>query len=297
MYTEAIVTGITVLNIWMYVIRQMEFSYDKCMQSCVGCQDESLRAWDIAVAFYTGSITKSPSDNGILHYTLVQTMCETFGTCKNGLNDKIYTLFNEAKDSILDDRCDPVGKNIKMIESLMTVPLVQGMLYEVYREDRFADANKRVEAKGATFAAAVLPQVAFCNSNWASAIYKTVRIGYDRRTSFEVVKDAIERQYECMKITCEDIGGIVRPGGGYFDNAEPCGEYLSQLASASSNSDSDSNSGPNSAAIGGIAGGAFAVVLFSVLVLTRKKRREKSVEEPVDLKMTTQTEEADNKIV
>merc|ERR1711865_1041578 len=55
---EAIKKGTAYMSIWMYVIHQIEDALDNCIQGCSlnGCNDESVHAWDSAVAFYTGSL-------------------------------------------------------------------------------------------------------------------------------------------------------------------------------------------------------------------------------------------------
>lgn len=290
----AIVDGISYLHIWMYVIRQMEYSLDACSRLCVGCDYESLHAWDVAVALYTGSNFDSPSENGMLLCTLAETICEFFGTCDNDLNGKIYDLFNRGKSLLLNEMdCTPLDGVIEEITKLMTVPLVQGMLYEAYRKDNFRDSRERVEAKGATFAAAVLPIVDYCNHNWAELIYKNMRLGYDGSGSFIVVKDAIERNYDCMKISCEDVGGILNLiDGTYHADAEPCDPNKQPVSSKSLSSEpstpKSSTKSDGSLSVGAVVGislGAIAIALISLLLVYRKMRKRK--EQPTDLEMET----------
>ena len=56
--TEAIKKGTAYMNIWMYVIREMEDALDDCKEGCTleNCNDDPVHAWDEAVAFYTGSL-------------------------------------------------------------------------------------------------------------------------------------------------------------------------------------------------------------------------------------------------
>lgn len=285
----AIVDGISTLNVWMYIIRQMEYSLDKCALLCIGCDYQSLHAWDKAVALYSGSITDSPSENGMLLYTLTRTMCKNFGTCNNDLNGKIFELFKRGRNLLLNDMdCIPLNEVVEQITNLMTIPLVQGMLNAAYTKDNFKDSREKVEAKGATFAAAVLPIVDFCGHNWAEMIYKNMRLGHDGRGSFEVVKDAVERQYECMGISCKDVGGIINLiDGTYHANAEPCGLPGSSKSSTSrSTPKSDQNSSAGGLSKGVIAGltvGFIVIAFFSALFVYRKTRKSK--EQPTDLEM------------
>lgn len=288
---EAIVNGIAFLNIWMYVFRQMHFAHTKCLEACDGCVDESVEAWDRALALYTGSNTNSPSENGMLMYKVVETMCEVFGTCDNNLNERVLKVFVDSRDNLSSSTCGPIETNIEQIESMMTVPLIQTMLYETYREDRFKDSSKKVEAKGAAAAAALLPRVAFCNSKWADIVYMNTVLGLDvDHTSYEAVKDAIERQYDCLEISCDEVGGIVSPKGGYFDNAEPCGLPKS-IETVSKGSEEESplmskiqgffNSDLNGKMIGlisGVVAGMFACIVSLVCVFKRKRKRSSGLE-------------------
>merc|ERR1719253_23954 len=184
-------------------------------------------------------------------------MCKNFGTCNNDLNGKIFELFKRGRNLLLNDMdCIPLNEVVEQITNLMTIPLVQGMLNAAYTKDNFKDSREKVEAKGATFAAAVLPIVDFCGHNWAEMIYKNMRLGHDGRGSFEVVKDAVERQYECMGISCKDVGGIINLiDGTYHANAEPCGLPGSSKSSTSrSTPKSDQNSSAGGLSKGVIAG-------------------------------------------
>merc|ERR1712039_349588 len=88
--------------------------------------------------------------------------------------------------------------------------------------DKNQDTSEKSAAEAAVFAAAVLPLVHHCNTNDAKTIYTNTRVGRTT-TSFDDVKKAFENNYECMGITCADVGGLVGPEGDYFEGAGPCG--------------------------------------------------------------------------
>merc|ERR1719450_2111500 len=50
------------MNVWMYVIREMEDAIMDCQQGCIDCNDDPVHAWDEAVAFYTGSLEGAPGN-------------------------------------------------------------------------------------------------------------------------------------------------------------------------------------------------------------------------------------------
>ena len=111
----------------------------------------------------------------------------------------------------------------------MTIPLVQGLLYHTYeldvRQQQQAN-NQAMKLEAATFAAALLPRIHQCNPGNADSIYHNTKLTVEGSyPSFHVVKGALERQYDCLGITCEHVGGIVDIGNPneFVAFAEPCG--------------------------------------------------------------------------
>ena len=47
--TEAIKKGTAYLNIFMYVIRELEDAMDDCERGCINCNDSPVHAWDEGV--------------------------------------------------------------------------------------------------------------------------------------------------------------------------------------------------------------------------------------------------------
>jgi len=107
---------------------------------------------------------------------------------------------------------------------MMTVPLVQGTLRHAFLDEVHFDSDNR--GQGAIYAASILPFVHSCNENDALTIYENLhtRAG---TTDFVAVKRALERNYECMNIACEMVGGMMeRNGNGFVRGGEPCGSYV-----------------------------------------------------------------------
>jgi len=44
--TESIKKGTAYMNVWMYVIREMEDALDDCKSGCIDCNDDPVHAWD-----------------------------------------------------------------------------------------------------------------------------------------------------------------------------------------------------------------------------------------------------------
>ncbi|CAB9526507.1 expressed unknown protein [Seminavis robusta] len=239
--TEVTKRGTVLLNVWMYVIRELEDAVDDCSSQCPidGCNDDQVNAWDTAVAFYTGSIPKATGQGGVLLYSLAQSLCRSFGTClTQGLdvgtarvNREIFQQFHLGQARILEGNCNDARLSVSKISELMAVPLIQGTLRYAYKMDMLSDNRERTEAEGATFAAAVLPLVHACNTDDAATIYNNMRVGNGGTASFSVVKTAFERNYDCLGVTCEDVGGMVNLGGdGYLPEAGKC--VATQVASS-----------------------------------------------------------------
>ena len=96
----------------------------------------------------------------------------------------------------------------------------------MYEIDRHDDHSETMQGMGAAFAAAVSPLLDKCSQGNAMIIHKDLAPGAATTGSFDVVKDALERSYDCLGITCEDVGGLVNfRGDGYLERAEACGGF------------------------------------------------------------------------
>ena len=253
------------MNIYMYVIREFYDAIDDCSVGCLNCNDDPVHAWDEGVAFYTGS-----NENKLL-YTLGQKRCANYMTCgttvesasNEGIAKVNYDLwqdFSQGKYNLLSGNCAAAKVNADRITNLMAIPLIQGTLRYAYKVDRLAGGEKEA-AEGAVFAAAVVPRVNGCDASAAQTIYDNMKVGATS-TSYNDVKAAFESTYECLGITCDDIGGLYNIDD-YFEDAEPC---------------RDKNSASNNtlAIALGSAGAAVGVVaLFFVAVMINKEKSGK----------------------
>jgi len=265
---EAAKKGTVSMNIFMYVIREFYDAIDDCSNGCIDCNDDPVHAWDEGVAFFVGS-----SDSKLGH-VVGNKRCANYMTCgttvedgtSEGIAKNNYDLmdqFNQGQYNLLVGNCASAKTNADRIVDLMTVPIVQGTLRYSYKVDKLQGAEKE-KAEGAVFAAAVLPIVHACGDIAADVIYDNMKVGAEK-TTHELVKLAFEDHYECMGITCDDVGGLWNKATDtYYEGAEPCKD-----------NNSVSSKNENALAIGlGSAGAVLGVI--ALLFVGYMIRREKS---------------------
>ena len=231
-FTEAAKKGAAYMNTAMYVIRELEDALDDCAVSFAKRNDDAVHALDEAVAFYTGSLEGTDgSGDGVQMYALADKRCENFRTCgENGdqtvggskVNMEIFREFDRMQQNLNIGDCGNARKNKEAIEQKMFVPLVQGTLRYAWKQEYEKNsAGEKEEAEGATFAAAVLPVVAKCNEEDAAVIFNEMKPGGGFDVDFGAVKRAFERNYDCMGLKCEDIGGLWHDANeSYMENAK-----------------------------------------------------------------------------
>jgi len=252
---QIIKKGTAYMSAWMYAIREFEDAIDDCVLGSFDNADSygPVHAWDEGVAFYVGSLipptylyeplSQSISGQGKLAYTLGNKRCANFKTCgPNGdstvgeayINTKLWSLFREGQEDILIGNCGAVVPVKDEIVKKMSVPLVQGSLRYAYKCDKAATCTAAAAGEAAIFAAAILPYVNKCDATAAAKI--ATHLALDSHTcngdsctttitSFNEVKAAFESTYECMGITCAEVGGLYSDGA-YLNNAgrdaSPC---------------------------------------------------------------------------
>jgi hypothetical protein len=274
--TEAIKKGTAYMNIFMYVIREMEDALDDCQTGCIDCNDDPVHAWDEAVAFYTGSLEGiDGSGNGNLLYALADKRCANFKTCgRDGqelegsakINHDIFQQFKAGQRDLLQGKCSDARKKKERIAQLMYVPMIQGTLRYAFITATESTSGEKAEAEGAIFAAAVLPTVHACNEGDAQKIYENMSVGSGKSTDYKAVKKAFEKNYGCMKISCSDVGGLYDDGNmEYFEGMEPC-------------SGGGSSKNKVAIAVGSIVG-ALVVIVLAALLMRWSRRRTSGVDD------------------
>ena len=139
-------------------------------------------------------------------------------------NVEIYKLFNQGRDEIQAEKCDDAAETLNKIIPLMTLPLIQGTVEYAYKSDPKSayDCKHQAEgdrdclkewAEGWAFAAAALPQIAKCDADAAQVVRNNLEVpseggkaGDQVPDGYMKVKEAVESTYECLGITCEQVG-------------------------------------------------------------------------------------------
>jgi hypothetical protein len=219
---------------------------DGCVEQLDGCTYAS-EAWDKAVAFFVGSLEGVDGGNdpngkpgsggtyGNQLYALADKRCDDYRTCSasgdtanrgtpSKANILTIGLFQQGAAAIYAGDVDNARKIIKNINTQAAVPLIQATLRYAWRLGQGSTKDKEV-AEGGTFAAGALPQLWKCDKKAAKLVLKELQIGSDRvnsgKTSFSKVLNAFECNYECLGITCDQIGALY--DGDEFDADEDLG--------------------------------------------------------------------------
>jgi len=235
---EAITKGTRYMSILMHVIDGMEGAIYDCFSRCsiLGCSNNrGTSSWDTAVAFYVGS-QEDGNGGGYMPYALANEECQGFGTCDSATaagrqakaNVDIMDQFKHGKENLMSGKCYEAKQNKQRIIQLTTVPLVQGTLRRAYY-DEVGSNTARIEtnrAEGAVFAASILPMIHACNKNDAHTIHRNMKESAEDglMLNYTDVKMAFENNYECLHITCKEVGGLVDVTADrqYLYGAQPC---------------------------------------------------------------------------
>jgi len=216
-------------SVWMYVIREMEDAVNDCKSGCEFCNDAPVHAWDEAWAFYTGSLEgESGRESGRCLYRLAEKRCTNYKTRDGGVcrvNKHILEKFKEGKQKLDQGKCDEVNPIKKEIINLMSIPLVQGTLRYAYKIAR-GEGSQKEKAEGVAFLGAIIPRLNACSPQDAETVKQHMWFDGDMEATndgFKTVKEAFERNYGCLGMTCEDIGGHLDDlTDDYYRDFEPC---------------------------------------------------------------------------
>jgi len=252
---ELVKKGIAYQGVWMYAVHKFETAIADCLKGTTADVVSAKLNWDRGMAYYIGSLEGSTyaASTGNLLYNLAQKRCEDFGTCASGAdsstkaaaNTRVIDLatdgmayFVHSQLSCADPQLDTIFRNIV---SQMTVPLVQGMLKYAWKADPAqsggscaTDSGKNEAAVSSTcakswaegwaFAAAVLPQVHQCDATAATTIKDNLNIeaaAGPMKDGVAAVKTAIESVYNCLGISCTDVGEY-QASGSVFTGMSKC---------------------------------------------------------------------------
>ena len=243
---ELVKKGIAYQGVWMYAVHKFETAIADCLKGTTADVNSAKLNWDKGMAYYVGSKEEKTTgaSTGNLLYNLAQKRCEEFGTCATTTDSSTIATANKeaiakategmayfvhTQLSCADPQLDTIFRNIV---SQMTVPLVQGMLKYAWKADPAqsggscaSDTGKaeaavsstcaKSWAEGWAFAAAVLPQVHKCDASAATKIKENLDIestAGPMTGGVKAVKDAIESVYDCLGISCTDVGAYQASG-------------------------------------------------------------------------------------
>merc|ERR1712162_1323 len=236
---ETIGKGIVYLNVFPYVIWEMQDAINDCKAGKLSANADSVHAWDEAVAFYTGSLegTTQGGDVGLtggygageLPFTVAEKRCKNFGTCtadfdsiiNNGysqVNFDIFQLFARGRDQILsavsigESACYAITETMNEISGLMLVPFIQGVQRYLYKTAH-GTASAKEAGELFAFASAALPFIDAVDPTAAEKLYNRAwKQDFTTESDFKTIKYAIEGTYSKLgvgagqgKVTCSAV--------------------------------------------------------------------------------------------
>jgi hypothetical protein len=223
---QAIKKGTVYLNIWMYAIHELESAIKNCKAGGdAAANNKAIHVWDEGVAFYTGTLAgeKASTTKGKLMYGLAQSRCSNFKTCgaKGDSTDGVakanidaFALFAAGKADLEKGVCTGLRQTVDSIIADGFIPIIQGVLKYTWEVDSTNGPKKgdaKYIAEAATFAAGLLGRLNACSPAAAKVVYDNSGYGA-ATTDFAAVKAALEANYQCMGVTCAEIGGYMKDG-------------------------------------------------------------------------------------
>jgi len=244
---EVIQKGIVYLNIFPYVIWEMQDAINDCNTGDIDQNDNSVHAWDEAVAFYTGSLegVSQGGNNGLdsctdgdceLQFMLADKRCTNYGTCTadydgddfagySKVNNDIFSLFTDGRDQIIGAyhtlECPDIDDTMNEISGLMLIPFIQGVQRYLYKTSVPATPTAKEAGELFAFASAVLPFIHHHQADPVAAemLYNRAWM-LDYTTDYwKDIKYAVEDTYPSLgvgagvgKVTCAMVGELTESG-------------------------------------------------------------------------------------
>lgn len=228
---EGCAKGAAYVNIWMYIIHEMEEAVSDCFNSVA-----PGTSWDEAVGFYTGStpLLNPTTNSGVFQFGLAERYCALFNTCgvtgyntryyKSTVNEKVFSLFESGRGYMLSNRCESLQMTKEALVKQFAVPLLQGVMLHLHLAE--TGGLEKSKASLWSFATAVLPLVNAYSPSVAATLLQNANIMnvVAVPSGRMAVKASLESMYNAMGITCSDVGGVVdmTTKTGYAVGMEPC---------------------------------------------------------------------------
>jgi len=236
---EVIQKGIVYLNIYPYIIWEMQDAINDCNTGDLQQNDNAVHAWDEAVAFYTGSLegVSQGGNNGLdsctdgnceLLFMLADKRCMNFGTCTadydnddfagySKVNKDIFSLFTDGRDQILGAthtaECPKTPNTMEQIAGIMLIPFIQGVHRYLYKTSLAPTPTAKEAGELFVFASAVLPFIWRADPDTAEMLYNRAwNLDYSTDNWMDI-KHAIEDTYPLLGVgagvgvvTCKQVG-------------------------------------------------------------------------------------------
>ena len=175
-------------------------------------QANVTQSWDTMAALVIGIL--AGTEEGYMHYDLVQQFCVEFGTCPSSnstamANKKLITLLYSGRGATLTKSCHGFQTVGEEIRSLLLVPLIQGTLSASLKLSKsgFTAIDK---TNAYIFSRALLPLIETVDSPAAADIARLLapnRTSYYRSTASDMFT-AFSQVYNDLGVECELIGGV-----------------------------------------------------------------------------------------
>jgi len=226
---EASKKGTAYLGGFLEVNQYMEQASAEIKDGCIyqeagnTCMN-AITAWNKAAAFYVGSLEgPKGEEDGFQMFALGDKRCANYMNCGPGADDGggvgktniiAISLFQKGAGLVFSGDFMGLQKCIKEINEQMLVMFVQGTLRYAHKLGKRGSDLAKELGEGATFAAAVLPQLAAVNTKAAKTIKKEFQIGEkgipDKgKFDFDKVHLALACNYYEMGISCSEVGTLV----------------------------------------------------------------------------------------
>jgi hypothetical protein len=192
---------ILLLSVWMRVVHEMDAALAK--PNC------TMAVFDNAWAMYSG-----PTPANLL-YSHANSLCAYFSTCSASgvarVNVDVFGQFLDAQVSGKQSICN-VDDRVFIVQ-LMTVPLVQGLMWAVqtYLDAQVGSAaSDSARMLAYTYGLALLPQIARCDSGMARDLVANMALNGSApfASGLEPLTQALRNIYPCLGILCSDIGAF-----------------------------------------------------------------------------------------
>jgi hypothetical protein len=304
MREQGIKKGAKFIVLWMYTVHEMWDAVYDCDNENPNDNGDAVKAWDEAVAFYTGQY-EGTKEGGVdtgakkthMLFNFAKKRCKDFTTCKDGsngvsnakVNIEIFDMFEQGLKYSNVGKCHELKALTEAIVQKMTIPLIQGVLKYSFEMDIGTSGDAKALSEGYTFAAGVVPMVAHCDIKDAKKIWEAIDIrkwgdvpkAADKATrvakydgAFPIIKKAFENNYACLNVTCTDIGAYTK----YVDEKACTFKIPREIAAAAD------DSALSTTAIIIIAAAGAAAVLMAAIACYCKSQKDQTVKMYNDLK-------------